>query len=255
LVHRRCYASVGGFDETLRACEDWDMWLRITRQFKIIGTNRVLTRHRVLAGSMSSDPTRMIQNRLAVLKKQMGEEPTLRTAANARACKAYGEAYLISAVEYLQYGNEGRAYECLRQGAHLYPALLLQLPTFFELGCGNQPKGDRGNFASLDLRRNAQLLMRLLDKLFQEPAIAPELHQTKRQAYALADFALGLLSYGKGQFASARYYLLHALFTNPKLGSHEQLLSTLARVYLGPHVISWLKKLRHKPSQQVSKAS
>lgn len=35
LVHRHCYTSAGSFDETLRACEDWDMWLRISRQHKI----------------------------------------------------------------------------------------------------------------------------------------------------------------------------------------------------------------------------
>jgi glycosyltransferase involved in cell wall biosynthesis len=29
LVRRACFDRVGGFDENLRACEDWDMWLRI----------------------------------------------------------------------------------------------------------------------------------------------------------------------------------------------------------------------------------
>lgn len=29
LVRRACFDSVGSFDENLRACEDWDMWLRL----------------------------------------------------------------------------------------------------------------------------------------------------------------------------------------------------------------------------------
>ncbi len=213
LVHRHCYTSAGPFDQTLRACEDWDMWLRICRQHKIIGTNLVLTRHRVLAGSMSSDPTRMIQNRMAVLDKHMGPPPTLRTQANARICRAYGEAYLISAVEYLQFGDQQQAYVCLRQGVQLYPALLDQLRTFFELGCGSQPKGERGNFATLDLTRNWQTLRALLEQLRFEQMLAPE--QSPQQVVALAHFALGLLSYGAGNFALTRGHLLQALFQSP----------------------------------------
>ncbi len=250
LVHQRCYASAGAFDETLRACEDWDMWLRITRQHMIIGTDAVLTRHRVLAGSMSSNPTRMINNRMAVLKKHLGAEPALDTGFNERAAKAYGAAYLSSAVEYLQVGDEARAYTCLQQGVQLYPALLQQLPTFFELGCGNQPKGERGNFATLDIVGNTQVLIRLLDKLFLElddrTAAAAELRRSKRQIYALADFALGLLSYGASQFALARHYLWRALRNDPKLRANQQLISTLTRTCLNPRIVEWVRKQRRR---------
>lgn len=250
LVHQRCYASAGGFDETLRACEDWDMWLRIIRQHMIIGTDAVLTRHRVLAGSMSSDPTRMIDNRLAVLKKHIGPEPDAQMNVNSRANKAYSAAYLISAIEYLQFADEARAYVCLQKAAQCYPALLLQLSTFFELICGNQPKGERGNFATLDIAENTQVLTRLLDKLFLElddtSAAALALRQSKRPIYALADFALGLLSYGARQFAPARHYLWRALCNDPKLRSNQQLISTLTRTCLNPRLVEWVSKQRRR---------
>ncbi len=250
LVHQRCYASAGAFDETLRACEDWDMWLRITRQHVIIGTDAVLTRHRVLAGSMSSDPMRMIDNRLAVLKKHIIVEPDAAPDMIKRANKAYSTAYLISAVEYLQAGDEARAYVCLKQGTQFYPALLLQLATFFELICGKQPKGERGNFATLDIAGNTQVLTRLLDQLFLElddttPA-ALELRRSKRQIYALADFALGLLSYGARQFAPARQYLWRALRNDPKLRSNQQLISILTRTCLDPRLVEWVRKQRRR---------
>ena len=103
LVRRHCYENVGLFDETLRACEDWDMWLRITSRHKIIGTSQVLTRHRILPGSMSADPIRMFNNRMAVVEKHFGPEPTNEEDLTSLKRRAYGRAYLVSAVEYLQY--------------------------------------------------------------------------------------------------------------------------------------------------------
>jgi len=246
LVHRRCYTRAGAFDEKLRACEDWDMWLRITSQYKIIGTSVVLTRHRVLAGSMSSDPTRMIVNRMAVLKKHLGAEPGVYSVANNRTCQAYGEAYLISAVEYLQYGDIDQAYACLSKGTQLYPWLLYQLRTFFELGCGRQPKGERSNFATLDLTSNAQILMQLLARLFQEQKLAVELRQAKQEIYALANFALGLLSYGADRLADARHYLLQALGQDAKLLMNRQWLTTLIKAVLGKRLVKRLK--RYQPA-------
>lgn len=244
LLHRRCYTQAGAFDEKLRACEDWDMWLRITSQYKIMGTATVLTRHRVLADSMSSDPTRMIHNRMAVLQKHLGLEPETYRAMNGRTCRAYGEAYLISAVEYLQYGDSKQAYTCLYKGVQIYPALLHQLRTFFELGCGNQPKGDRGNFATLELAYNAQVLMQMLAQLFQEPNLVADLRQTKREVYALAHFALGLLNYGAGQWVMARRYLLQAVRYDSRLLTNKQWSTTLAKATLGKRLVKWLQRIQ-----------
>ena len=32
LIRRECYLAAGEFDPALRACEDWDVWLRFSRQ-------------------------------------------------------------------------------------------------------------------------------------------------------------------------------------------------------------------------------
>ena len=36
LIHRSVFARVGGFDEALPACEDYDLWLRITRRYPVL---------------------------------------------------------------------------------------------------------------------------------------------------------------------------------------------------------------------------
>ena len=146
-ARKHCYDAVGLFDTSLRALEDLDMWLRIASRFKVIHTTKILTRHRILPGSMSTDPTRQFENRLQVVKKNFGAEPAPTGEWSGEQRRAYSRAYLVSAVEYLQAKNEVRAYECLRSMAIAQPALLARVETFYELACGDQPKGYRGEFA------------------------------------------------------------------------------------------------------------
>ena len=189
-VRKHCYDKVGLFDTSLRALEDFDMWLRITSQFKVIYTTRILTRHRILPGSMSTDPTRQFQNRMSVVKKHFGAEPGPGGAWGEAQRRAYGRAYLVSAVEYLQAHNEARAFECVYAMVNAWPNLLTQMETFYELDCGDQPKGYRGEFASVDIDQNYPVVLRLLEKLSH----APELHEFRNftgiNLRALANFIL-----------------------------------------------------------------
>lgn len=62
--------SVGMFDETLRSCEDFDLWLRIVKSGGRIAYHRqVLARYRRHEGSLSSDRVWMTTNLLAVMEK------------------------------------------------------------------------------------------------------------------------------------------------------------------------------------------
>jgi glycosyltransferase involved in cell wall biosynthesis len=246
LVRRSCYQSVGPFDETLSACEDWDMWLRISRRFKIIGTTQVLTRHRVLPGSMSTDPVRMLTTRLAVLKKQFGSEPT-DEEGNGKKRRAYGRAYLGSCVEFLQCGHNDPAYESFEKMARICPDLLTELDTFYQLGCGNQPKGSMGHFASLDLQQNAQMLLNMLGRLFAEPETKIRLGRFRRRAYGQAYFALGLLSYGSRQLGNARRFLWCALTTDPQWGLKLRFMLTWAKSLLNSR---WIDRFSFRRKNQ-----
>ena len=62
--------SVGMFDEALRSCEDFDLWLRIIKNGGRISYHRqVLARYRRHLGSLSSDRVWMTSNLLAVMEK------------------------------------------------------------------------------------------------------------------------------------------------------------------------------------------
>ncbi len=69
------FERLGGFDEELLVCEDWDMWLRFSASG---GTTKVcrepLTRYRWHAASMTNNQERMCHGRLKVLKRALESE-------------------------------------------------------------------------------------------------------------------------------------------------------------------------------------
>jgi glycosyltransferase involved in cell wall biosynthesis len=69
IVRRELFERVGLFDETLSACEDWDMWIRIGRVCEIAYVNQVLAKYRRHRENMSLDSERLMTNGLRVLEK------------------------------------------------------------------------------------------------------------------------------------------------------------------------------------------
>ena len=79
IISRRCHVFVSviaqteilkriGFDESLRSCEDFDCWLRLTAAGHRIGYHRkVLVRYRKHGGSLSANPTWMAEHNIRVL--------------------------------------------------------------------------------------------------------------------------------------------------------------------------------------------
>jgi glycosyltransferase involved in cell wall biosynthesis len=245
-LRRHVYDEVGFFDESLRACEDWDVWLRAAKKFRIIHSPHILTRHRVLAGSMSTDPLRMLTARLAVLKKHVGEEPASADASTAH--RAYGRAYLGSCVEYLQYGHPERAYECFQKMANICPSLLLEVDTYYQLGCGDQPKGRMGDLASLNVKRSSLPLLGMMDRLFSDASTPGEIKRLQRAARARMFHALGLLAYGTREFELARRFFRRAVQYDPRLLFNLTLLSRWLKSLLGPRLLQQLKNLRRRPN-------
>ncbi len=241
-LRRRVYDAVGFFDESLRACEDWDVWLRAAKQFRLIHSPHILTRHRVLAGSMSTDPLRMLTARLAVLKKHVGEEPA--SAGTSIVHRAYGRAYLGSCVEYLQYGHPDRAYECFQKMANVCPSLLLEVDTYYQLGCGDQPKGRMGDLASLNVKRSSLPLLGMMDRLFTDPSTSGGIRQLQRAARARMFHSLGMLAYGTREFRLARRFFRRAVQHDLRLLFDPALLSRWVKSLLGARLLERLKALR-----------
>ena len=70
--------EVGGFDESLVTCEDWDLWVRLTRLGRpFAGVDEVLALYRMRPRSASLDGVRMLHDGLVVLDRARAPDPRL----------------------------------------------------------------------------------------------------------------------------------------------------------------------------------
>jgi glycosyltransferase involved in cell wall biosynthesis len=243
-LRRYVYDDVGLFDEALRACEDWDVWLRVTKKFRVFHVSEVLTRHRILAGSMSTNPLRMLTARLAVLKKHVGDKPL--ESGSSVAHRAYGRAYLGSCVEYLQYGDKDRAYECFYKMANICPDLLVEVDTYYQLGCSDQPKGRMGDLSSLDIKLSSATLLGMMKKMYADEDASNSVKYPERASYAKAYHSLGMLAYNGREFAESRQFFLLAILNDFKLLFNNKVVTLWVKSWLNPKVVDWLKDFRQR---------
>jgi glycosyltransferase involved in cell wall biosynthesis len=62
--------AIGGFDAWLRACEDWDTYLRLARILPVASSQDVVAEYRVHGSNMSSNKLLMLSAALRVLTQQ-----------------------------------------------------------------------------------------------------------------------------------------------------------------------------------------
>ena len=72
LIKKKCFEKVGFFDESLRGAEDWDMWIRISKEFQIDYVNETLVHVRVHDKNSHNDQVMMAENMIMFLKKWSG---------------------------------------------------------------------------------------------------------------------------------------------------------------------------------------
>lgn len=244
LAQRSCYSACGEFDTSLRACEDWDVWLRFSRHYRLVGVDDVLIRYRVVTGSMSSDPKRMLDNRLVVLQKHLGAAPT--AAGTSAAHQAYANAWFRTALEYYQVGNPSAAYACLLAAVRQYPPLLLDHATYYELACSEQARGSQGDAGRLDLPRVQAHLLAIVAHLTNEDELLRDSRLSPAVLQAQSFWALGVLSYQAGSSAAARAALLRAYRLDPRLIRRRRFGALLARALVGARQVALLKRLAQR---------
>ncbi len=75
LISKQAFAEVGGFDETLPAAQDWDMWLRLAAKNHFVCVEFPQIFYRVSPGSWSSNVERMEAASLRVIERSLAEAP------------------------------------------------------------------------------------------------------------------------------------------------------------------------------------
>ncbi len=70
MYQRAVFEHVGGFDTTLDSCEDYDLYLRVARDFPIECHDEMVAEYRKHGGNMSRDTERMLRTSVTVLRRQ-----------------------------------------------------------------------------------------------------------------------------------------------------------------------------------------
>ena len=96
MVRRSALGQTGVFDSSLGACENWDLWLRISRKFSIEFLDIPLTSYRIHHDNMTKNCDKMYSNRHKVLEKHFSgsscnnEISSLKSEAMHRHYKLFG---------------------------------------------------------------------------------------------------------------------------------------------------------------------
>lgn len=69
LIKKECFKYAGNFDETLRAAEDWDMWLRIAEKYEFDFSDGYLVKIRFHSSNMQKNKWHMFENELNFYRK------------------------------------------------------------------------------------------------------------------------------------------------------------------------------------------
>jgi glycosyltransferase involved in cell wall biosynthesis len=115
LIRRRCFDTVGFFDETLRSVEDRDMWLRVAGRFSCVLVDSPCWWYRRHPIQMSRNAERMFLNYRRVLNKFFGTHPPGRELYQL----AMAYLYFDTVWPYFEEGKRLRALYCLiRSGCY-----------------------------------------------------------------------------------------------------------------------------------------
>ncbi|MGF1491619.1 MAG: glycosyltransferase [Microcoleaceae cyanobacterium] len=75
LIRRHAFEQVGTFDESLRAAEDWDMWIRLAEKYSFFTVEAPQILYRVSSASMSTNVLRQEAETLKVIQRAFAMAP------------------------------------------------------------------------------------------------------------------------------------------------------------------------------------
>lgn len=127
LVRRDCLLTAGGFDEDLRTCEDWDLWLQLAAHYDWVHVPEELTLMLWHDQSISRNLDVMIDTTWKVLRKQFAVPGAVRLPRRLRR-QAYSAAHYRVAMYYITGGQYARAAWEMVLGLSTAPERLLLEP-------------------------------------------------------------------------------------------------------------------------------
>jgi len=73
-IYKDVFLSLGGFDEQIKYCEDWDLYLRVTRKYPVVLSDKIISKHIIEGENLHLDTRQSIMHQ-RVVEKRLREEP------------------------------------------------------------------------------------------------------------------------------------------------------------------------------------
>jgi glycosyltransferase involved in cell wall biosynthesis len=132
IFRRSALEKIGGFDETMKGTDDWDINIRIAAEFRVVAVQEILGRARMHEGQQGGNGEQMYRNSLRVLAKNSrvhADCPECRAALrkSRKLVRAYHSLYIRSRAGAAW--REGRYSAAMARAARAFwqhPPLLTQ---------------------------------------------------------------------------------------------------------------------------------
>jgi glycosyltransferase involved in cell wall biosynthesis len=127
IVRASCFRTAGVFDESLRICGDWEMWVRLLRDSGAAArlVPEVLTFYRMVPTSLSMNFAEFLHGCELAAARIKAETPQVSSNAVRRGIAM---CYRIAGTKALHGGNRFEALRLIRRAVSLDPMLLVSDP-------------------------------------------------------------------------------------------------------------------------------
>jgi glycosyltransferase involved in cell wall biosynthesis len=133
LLRRECFERVGPFDESIPYGLDYDMWIRISKEFHFECIEQSLVKYHVHEGQLTNDLERFIAGQEALLTKYD------RFFASDR--KSYSDRYAGLGLLYREKGDLWRAWQALLKAIKIDPSQKKNYHSLWGYSCVIWEKG------------------------------------------------------------------------------------------------------------------
>jgi glycosyltransferase involved in cell wall biosynthesis len=224
LVRREWMDQVGFFDESLRAYEDWDLWLRLAKAgCPMISIENTVALYRVHDSQMTLEVERMRQATFTVLDK-IYNDPCLPESWEALKDKAYSRAYLRSAGSALRIDQFSDVMTYLSEAVRLDPDLL-----------ANDAKPLARRFSAWTDDPRIINKLGYLESLYENlPKNLMIMKHRKHRDLSQAAMRIAYQAYGRGDRVTARLAVLQAFRYKPQWLFNRGAISIFVRSWLNP---------------------
>lgn len=118
LIRRECLVKAGGFDQAIRFGEEWDLWIRIARDYRVVQIPTPLVYYRVNPfgtrgwAPRANEAEAMYREHLSIVAKAFEHAPQALGEGDHLEAKAYARLHLRHAMVNYGHGSDeaGRHY-------------------------------------------------------------------------------------------------------------------------------------------------